>query len=104
MFHLAAGTVEPLIQPPGVDLGGRQRGDDEAWIGLARGPFGLADDAADAAPTVAGGPADVLEAAGGVAGSFRPGPRRGPPGRGLAPPARVARPAGGGNPPAGFAP
>ena len=32
-------------------------------IGLALGPFDLADDAADAAPTVAGGPAEVLEAA-----------------------------------------
>src|SRR3954463_3736953 len=70
VLHLAAGTVDPLIQPPGVDLGGCQRGDDEAWIGRARAPFGLADDAPDAAPTVQGGPAEVPEATGGLAGSL----------------------------------
>src|SRR3954468_21874209 len=50
VLHLAAGTVGPLIQPPGVDLGHCQGGDDEAWIGLALGPFGLADDAPPSVP------------------------------------------------------
>src|SRR5690348_17326226 len=51
-------------------LGSGQRGDDKAWIGLALSPFGLTDDAPDAAPTVQGGPAEVLEAAGRLAGSL----------------------------------
>src|SRR3954453_6519654 len=68
VLHLAAGTVDPLIQPPGIDLGGCQGGDDKERIGLALGPLLLADDAPDAAPTVAGGPAEVPEATGGLAG------------------------------------
>src|SRR3954452_86108 len=55
VLHLAAGAVDPLVQPPGVDLDRWQRGDDEARIGLALSPFSLADDAANAAPTVQGG-------------------------------------------------
>src|SRR5206468_12553551 len=102
--HLATPTVDPLIQPPGVDLGGCQRSDDEARIGFALGPLGLADDAADAAPTVQGGPAEVLEAAGGLAGSFRRGLRGRPAGRELGCQARIARPAEGLIHAVGFAP
>src|SRR3954466_10028546 len=91
IFHLTTGTVDPLIQPPGVDLGGWQRGDDEAWIGLALGPFGLADDAPDAAPTVQGGPAEVLEATGRLAGSLRRGTRGGHLGGDLPSQPRIAR-------------
>src|SRR3954452_1252777 len=42
VLDLAAGAVDPLIQPSGVDLGRWQRGDDEARIGLTLGPFRLA--------------------------------------------------------------
>src|SRR3954453_16774454 len=75
VFHLAAGAVDPLVQPSGVDLDRGQRGDDEARISLALSPFSLADDAANAAPTVQGGPSEVPEAASRFAGSLRHGPR-----------------------------
>src|ERR1700760_1227382 len=68
IFHVATRTVDPLIQPPAIDCGGWQRGDDEARIGLALGPFSLADDAPDAAPAVQRRPAEVLEAASGLGG------------------------------------
>jgi hypothetical protein len=44
------------------------RGDDEAWIGLALGVLGFADDPPAAAPAVACRPHEVLEAPGGGAG------------------------------------
>ena len=46
----------------------RQRGDDNARVGLALGPFGLGDDAAFVAPTVARSPGKVLEATRRLAG------------------------------------
>ena len=49
-------------------LGAGQRGDDEARIGLATGPLGLADDAARPAPAVQCRPGKVLEAPGRPAG------------------------------------
>ena len=52
----------------GVVLLARQRGDDEARIGLALGPLGLGDDPAPAAPAVARRPGEVLEATGRLAG------------------------------------
>ena len=77
VLHLAAGAVDALVEAAGVDLGGTQRGDDEAWVGRATGPFGLADDAPPARPAVEGGPAEVAKAACRPAGAggllLRPG-------------------------------
>ena len=36
VLHLAAGAVDVLVEAAGVDLGGPQRGDDEARVGRAR--------------------------------------------------------------------
>src|SRR4051812_45208786 len=83
--------IAPLIQPPGVDFGRCQGGDDKARVGLALSPFSLADDAANAAPTVQGGSAEVLEAAGGLSGLLRFRPRGRPPRPGLCRPARDSR-------------
>src|SRR3954452_9496367 len=68
-----------------------QGGDDKARIGLALGPFSLADDAPDAAPTVQGGPAEVLEAASGLGGLLACGPRGGHLNRNFGRQSRVAR-------------
>ena len=58
------------------DLGAPERGDDEARIGLALRPFGLADDAASAAPALARRMLEVLEAPRRLAGplAFRASP------------------------------
>jgi hypothetical protein len=63
VLHLAAGAVEILVELPRLDLAPRQRGDDEARISFAAGPFGLGDDVASAAPVVPRDPAEALEAA-----------------------------------------
>jgi len=42
--HVTAGAVEVLVQRPGVDPLGLERGDDETWIGLARQLIGLTDE------------------------------------------------------------
>src|SRR5207302_6967067 len=46
-----------------IAIGSRERGDDEARIGFALRPLGLGDDAARAAPALAGRPSELLEAA-----------------------------------------
>ena len=62
VLHLAALAAEVFVQTPGIIRAGGERGDGEARIGLAMGPFRLADDAAFAAPTVARGLYEVREA------------------------------------------
>ena len=68
VLHLAACAVELLVEVAGLVLLARQRGDDKARVGLALGPFGLGDDAAFVAPTVARSPGKVLEATRRLAG------------------------------------
>ncbi len=70
VLHLAAGAIDLLVEKAAVGPGLAERGDDEARVGLALGPFRLADDAPPARPTVERGVAEVLEAAGGLAGRF----------------------------------
>src|ERR671910_3586968 len=67
VLHVAAGAVDALVERTGVAFAGLERGDDEARVGLAAGPLGLADDASSARPAVEGGPAEVAEAPGGLA-------------------------------------
>ena len=80
VLHLAAGAVDLLVEVRASQLGSAERGDDEARIGLALRPLGLADDAAPAAPALARRPQEVLEAArrlaGGRALGRRPRPAR----------------------------
>jgi hypothetical protein len=45
VFHVAAHEVGASVRVPGVDPATLEGGDDEARIGLAAGPLGLADDA-----------------------------------------------------------
>ena len=71
VLHLAAGAVDLLIEKAAVRLGLAERGDDETRVGLALGPFRLADHATAARPAVERGIAEVLEAAGGLAGARR---------------------------------
>src|SRR6187402_206864 len=59
-LHLGARAVDLLIEPTPIDLCGRKRGDDEAWVGLVAGDLGLADNAAFPAPTVERPVAEVL--------------------------------------------
>src|SRR5439155_21165265 len=70
VLHLASGAVNRLVEEAGLVLFRRQRGDDEARIGLALGPLGFGDDAAPAAPAVARRPHEVLEASRRLAGSL----------------------------------
>ena len=63
VLHLAAGAVDLLVEAPPIDLRRRERGDDEARVGLVARHLGLADDAAFPAPTVQRRVAEVLEAA-----------------------------------------
>jgi hypothetical protein len=63
VFHLAAGTVDLLIEMPCANLARCERRDNKARVGLAAGDFGLADDAPFAAPTVTCAVSEVLEAA-----------------------------------------
>jgi hypothetical protein len=69
-LHLAAGAIDRLVEMPRLGLAAAERGDDEARVGLALGPFRLADDAARAAPAVQRRPGEVLETAGGLAGAL----------------------------------
>ena len=71
VLHLAAGAVDLLVEEAAVGLGSFERGDDEARIGLALRPLRLADHPAPAGPAVARRVAEVLEAAGGLAGRCR---------------------------------
>ena len=71
VLHLAAGAVDLLVEKAAVGLGPAQGGDDEARIGLALGPFRLADHPAPARPAVERRIAEVPEAAGGLAGRGR---------------------------------
>src|SRR5262249_53341316 len=59
---VAARAVDLLIEMSSLMLGAGQRGDNEARVGLAAGPFGLADDAARPAPAVQRRPGKVLKA------------------------------------------
>jgi hypothetical protein len=68
VLHLAAGAVDLLVERAAIRLGRFQRRDDEARIGFALCPFGFADHPAPARPTVERGVAEVLEAAGRLAG------------------------------------
>src|SRR5207245_9474413 len=61
VLHVTAGAVELLVEMPALMLIARQRGDDEAGVGLAAGPLGLCHDPALAAPTVPGPPGQILE-------------------------------------------
>ena len=64
VLHVAARAVDVLVEDaaprPRVAI---ERGDDEARVGLALGPLGLADHAPLAAPALARAPREVLEAA-----------------------------------------
>ena len=75
VLHLAALAIELLVEISGPDPGIPQRGEDEARIGFAVGPFGLGDDPALAAPALARTPHEVLEAALWLAAA-RAGPRQ----------------------------
>src|SRR5437016_10682542 len=78
VLHLAAGAVELLVEVFGLAFGARQRGDDEAGIGLAVGELGLANDPAPAAPAATHRrPHEALEGARRLAGppALRLGPR-----------------------------
>src|ERR1700730_12835701 len=61
VLHVTAGAVELLVEMPALMLIARQRGDDEAGVGLAAGPLGLCHDPALAAPAVQGPPGEILE-------------------------------------------
>src|SRR5207249_2265781 len=63
VLHVAAGAVDLLVEVTRLGLVTAERGDDEARIGFALRPFGLADDAATAAPAFARRVLEVLEAA-----------------------------------------
>ncbi len=62
VLHVSARAVDLLVEMATFDLGATERGDDEARIGLALGPFGFADDAATSAPARARRVPEVLEA------------------------------------------
>src|SRR5262249_49721673 len=68
VFHIAAGAIHLFVQVLRLALGSLQRGDDEAWIGLAGRELGLAHDPALTAPTVERDPPKVFEAARSLAG------------------------------------
>jgi hypothetical protein len=68
VLHVAAGAIDYLTEKAGVGLCLAQGGHDESWIGLALGPFRLADHSAPARPAVERGIAEVLVAVGGLAG------------------------------------
>src|SRR5574342_348130 len=61
VLHVPTSAVFVLVQRSGVDLVGRQRGDDEAGIGALVEVLGLADDSTPTTPTVQGGVGEVLE-------------------------------------------
>jgi hypothetical protein len=71
VLHLAARAVDFLVEKAAVGSGFAQRGDDETRVGLALGPFRLADHPTPARPAVEGRIAEVLEAAGRLAGRGR---------------------------------
>ena len=73
VLHLTTRAVDGFVEMPGVDLGGLERGDDEAGVGFPLGPFGLADDTALAAPAVERRPGEILEVAGRLSGRGAPG-------------------------------
>src|SRR4029453_16587091 len=63
VLHLAAGTVDVLVQVPRRSLAAFQRGGNKARIGLALRPLRLADHTASTAPALAGAPIEIFEAA-----------------------------------------
>src|SRR5271169_5819762 len=63
VFHVAAGAVDLLVERLRRGVLTTQRGDDNARVGGARGPLGLGNDAALAAPAVARRPGEFLEPA-----------------------------------------
>lgn len=64
VFHLTAGTVEPLVEAASLDLASIERRHEEAQIGLVAGPFALADDSAPVREVTQGGQGEVVEAPG----------------------------------------
>src|SRR5262245_54676139 len=60
-FHVAAGAVDLFVKIARLALGPRERGDDEARIGLVFGPFRLRHHPAGAAPARPRPPPEVLE-------------------------------------------
>jgi hypothetical protein len=63
VLHLAASAVDLLVEMPGLALAARERGDHEARVRLALGPFGLGNDTARPAPALPRRPHEALEAA-----------------------------------------
>src|SRR4029077_141578 len=61
VLHVAAGAVDLFIKIAGLALGTRERGDDEARVGLVLCPFRLRHHPAGAAPARPRRPPEVLE-------------------------------------------
>src|SRR4249920_4053844 len=74
--HVAAGAVDLFVKIAGLALGTRERGDDEARIGLVFCPFRLRHHSASAAPAAPRRPPEILEASRRLAGT--PALRRSP--------------------------
>src|SRR5687768_3544855 len=77
VLHVAAGAIDVLIEPASFGLGRPERSHDEARVRALRQVLGLGDDPAAAAPAVQRGPAELGEAAGGLAGGCALGGRGG---------------------------
>ena len=76
VLHVAAGAVDLFVKIAGLAFGTRERGDDEARIGLVFCPFRLRHDPALATPAAPRRPPEVLEAPRRLAGT--PALRRSP--------------------------
>ena len=68
VLHLAAGAADRLAEIGARNFARLERGDDEAGIGLALGPFGLADHPPVTVPTVECASCEVTEPAGRLSG------------------------------------
>src|SRR5437879_7029226 len=63
VLHFAAGAIDLFVETAAIAVGCRQRGDDEARIGLTFRPFRLGDDPPLSAPALAGRPDQFFEPA-----------------------------------------
>ena len=67
VLDLAAGAVEIFVEGPSVDLGGAERGHDEARVRTLGQVLGLGDNPPIAAPAIERAPSEVSEATRGSA-------------------------------------